>query len=255
MKTLLLFLFSSVTYANSFYSSDDLKIINGDFKNHALKEELQLISSKSQTENEYRDAKWFLYTDVYLEKDEKGRYFIEDIYCEKKFFNNAGPESVPRGSKTNIEHSWPQSKFSREFGKFLQKGDLHHLFIANSKANHSRGNYNFGEVDFYFDTQGNCENAGLGLLVSTPADVASSTNEHYEPPKQHRGNIARALFYFAVRYKKKINDTQEYFLKKWHKEDPVNDVDRERNNRIMKIQGNRNPFIDFPNLVDRIKNF
>ncbi|WP_372654317.1 endonuclease I family protein [Halobacteriovorax sp.] len=255
MKTILILLFCSTTYANNYYSSDDLKIILGDYQNYSLKQELQVISSKAQVENDYKDAKWHLYTNVYLEQDRKGRYFIEDIYCEKKIFNNAGPDSMVRGSKTNIEHSWPQSKFSREFGKFLQKGDLHHLFITNSKANHVRANYYFGEVDSYFNTSGRCENAGLGLLVDTPQNVASSTNEHYEPPKQYRGNIARALFYFAVRYNKKINDTQEYFLKKWHIDDPVDELDIERNDRIMNIQGNRNPFVDYPELVDRIKNF
>ncbi len=255
MKILILLVLCTSTYANSFYTSGELNILTGTLTDYELKQELQLISSKAQIENEYREAKWFLYTDVYLEQDKKGRYFIEDVYCEKKFFNNAGPESLPRGSKTNIEHSWPQSKFSKEFGKYLQKGDLHHLFIANSKANHARSNFNFGEVESYFNTHGHCENAGLGLLVDTPDYVASSSNEHYEPPKKIRGNIARALFYFSVRYKKKINDTQEYFLKKWHREDPVDDKDRNRNTRIMKIQGNRNPFVDYPSLVDRIKNF
>ncbi|OUR95236.1 hypothetical protein A9Q84_15450 [Halobacteriovorax marinus] len=255
MKILLLILLCSASNANTFYSNEDLKIILGNLTNQSLKDELHYISAKDQVEIQYREARWYLYTDVYLEKDNDDRYFVEDIYCEKKIYNNAGPDSMPRGSKTNIEHSWPQSKFSPEFRKPLQKGDLHHLFIANSSANHLRGHFNFGEVEEFFHARGKCKNAGIGLLVKTPADVIRSSNEHYQPPKQHRGNIARALFYFATRYHKKINDTQEYFLRKWHKEDPVNKQDKERNNRIMKLQGNRNPFIDYPNLVNRIKNF
>ena len=253
MKTILIFLICSISYAD-FYNESELSIINGSLTNYDLKKELQVISSRGQLENNYREARWYLYTSIFLEKDNSGRYYVEDIYCEKKIFNNAGPDSLPRGSKTNIEHSWPQSKFSNEFKKELQKSDLHHLFIANSKANHARSNYYFGEVDSYFNTSGRCENAGLGLLVDTPDDVASSTNEHYEPPREIRGDIARALFYFATRYNKKINDTQEYFLRKWHKEDPVTDGDRERNSRIERAQGNRNPYIDYPELLDRIKN-
>jgi deoxyribonuclease-1 len=255
MKIILLLFLCSSSFANSFYSSVDIKIIAGNLANQNLKDELHYISAKNQVQNEYREARWFLYTDVYLQQDENGRYFIEDIYCEKRTFSNAGPDSMPRGSKTNIEHSWPQSKFSPEFSKPLQKGDLHHLFIANSSANHLRGHYNFGEIEEYFSSRGKCKNAGLGLLVNTPQDVIRSSNEHYQPPKKHRGKIARALFYFATRYHKKINDTQEYFLRKWHKENPVSEIDRERNDRIMKLQGNRNPFIDYPNLVNRIKNF
>ncbi|OIQ20610.1 MAG: hypothetical protein BM556_01345 [Bacteriovorax sp. MedPE-SWde] len=254
LATLFLSMIMSAVSANSYYSQDDIDLINGQIKDGELKTELQIIASKSHTFNTYKDARKYLYTNIYLEKDDNDRYFVEDIYCEKKVFNNAGPTSMPRGSKTNIEHSWPQSKFSNEFDKPLQKGDLHHLFVVNSSANHLRGHFNFGEVDSYYTAKGRCKNAGLGVLVKTPAHVAWSSNDYYEPPAEFRGNIARALFYFATRYNKKINDTQEYFLRKWHKEDPVTALDQERNDRIMEIQGNRNPFIDHPELVDRIKN-
>ena len=52
-----------------------------------------------------------------------------------------------------------------------------------------------------------------------------------------------------------INDREEAILRQWHKEDPVDDLERTRNNRVEGYQGNRNPFIDRPELVDRISNF
>ena len=52
-----------------------------------------------------------------------------------------------------------------------------------------------------------------------------------------------------------MNPAQEAFLRKWNDEDPVDDAEMERNNQIEKLQGDRNPFIDFPNLVDEIKEF
>jgi endonuclease I len=38
----------------------------------------------------------------------------------------------------------------------------------------------------------------------------------------------------------------------WHEDDPVDNFEIQRNNRIYAYQGNRNPFIDYPEYVDRI---
>jgi deoxyribonuclease-1 len=257
MKILLFILLQcSRVHAGSFYTKSDLQVINNDkISNYELKQNLQSIAKHGQKEITYKDARWHLYTDIYLNETEDGHYYIQDRYCQKRFFKNTGPDQMPYGTKTNIEHTWPQSKFSNAFRKELQKSDLHHLFIVNKNANHLRGNIHFGEVQGFIPRKGTCSNAGLGILVKTPQNVAWSSNDYYQPPKSHRGDVARALFYFATRYNLRINDTQEYFLRKWHKEDPVTDIDKERNTRIMKIQGNRNPFIDHPKLVDRIKNF
>jgi endonuclease I len=45
------------------------------------------------------------------------------------------------------------------------------------------------------------------------------------------------------------------FLKKWNEQDPVDDAEMERNNAIEKLQGNRNPFIDYPELANDITRF
>jgi endonuclease I len=52
-----------------------------------------------------------------------------------------------------------------------------------------------------------------------------------------------------------IDPRLEAVLRKWHKDDPVDDEERDRNEKIMKLQGNRNPFIDYPELVDKINDF
>ena len=53
----------------------------------------------------------------------------------------------------------------------------------------------------------------------------------------------------------KVSPTQEAFLKEWHRNDPVDADEIRRNNIIHEVQGNRNPFIDMPNLVDSISDF
>ena len=77
----------------------------------------------------------------------------------------------------------------------------------------------------------------------------------FEPPDSHKGNVARAMFYFSMRYNMRIDPVQEKFLKKWNKLDPIDAAERLRNRRIKDIQGNSNPFIDDPFLADRISDF
>ena len=87
---------------------------------------------------------------------------------------------------------------------------------------------------------------------------ADSTQQHikfFDPPNEVKGDIARAMFYFSIRYKIQIHEPQETFLRLWHYEDPVSEWEIERNNRVFYLQFNRNPFIDYPDLVEKILNF
>ena len=52
-----------------------------------------------------------------------------------------------------------------------------------------------------------------------------------------------------------MSNDQQTFLRKWNDQDPVDDAESARNNEIEKLQGDRNPFIDFPNLAQDISNF
>ena len=39
-------------------------------------------------------------------------------------------------------------------------------------------------------------------------------------------------------------------LKKWNEEDPVDEFEMTRNNLVYNLQNNRNPFVDYPSLVN-----
>ena len=86
-----------------------------------------------------------------------------------------------------------------------------------------------------------------------------------------KGDTARMMFYMAVRYEGGDNSSTpdlelvdrttssgEVFFGKlctllqWHRNDPVSDAERQRNNVIYSWQGNRNPFIDHPEFVSEI---
>ncbi|MCO4793636.1 MAG: endonuclease [Bacteriovoracaceae bacterium] len=196
----------------------------------------------------YRGARKVLFGKIHLEEDSRG-YFVKDVYCRKEFTRsqtNVGPNVIPNSNVLNCEHTWPQSKFTGRFSKDLQKSDIHHLYPTDSKANSVRGNYNFADVNGN-QAHSNCDASRVGS--------AKASSTRFEPPAEHKGNVARALFYFSVRYQIKINSSEEQYLREWHEQDPVDASERNRNEWIEKVQGNRNPFIDYPNIVDSIQDF
>ena len=206
----------------------------------------------SQSSIGYDGARVFLLGGYYLVKLDDGSYGVRDVYCDtertSKDFqaNPPKPGKIPDNTVVNIEHTWPQSRFTGKYDKSLQKADMHHLFPTDSQLNSTRGNYQFGEVTR--DLQPiKCGTARFG----TSADGRTV----FQPPENHRGNAARAIFYFSLRYELSISPKEEQTLRKWALEDPVDEDEAQRNSEIYKLQGNRNPFVDFPDLFERIQDF
>jgi hypothetical protein len=199
----------------------------------------------------YDGARKILFGRIHL-KTEGSNYYIEDVYCNKKFGGDSkvGPNAIPNQDKINCEHTWPQSKFSGQFSKDLQKADLHHLYPTDSRANSIRGNLEFADVasDDGSLAQDDCTISKFGTSVLSGGDF-------FEPPTHHKGNVARALFYFSVRYKLPISKDQESFLRKWNELDPPDQDEINRNEIIYQVQHDRNPFIDFPELANQISDF
>lgn len=195
----------------------------------------------------YRGARKVLFGKLHLEQDNRGAY-IRDVYCHKEIRNtdtNIGSNTIPDNTIINCEHTWPQSRFTKRFSKRLQKSDLHHLFPTDSSANSVRGNYDFDELSDYKKPVKNC----VGSYTE------GRGQRRFQPPAEHRGNVARAMFYFSTRYQVPIKKIQEKLFRKWHLEDPIDQAERVRNEFIFKVQKNRNPFIDLPQLVLAINDF
>jgi endonuclease I len=146
----------------------------------------------------------------------------------------------------NTEHSWPRGDGA---DSEPAESDLHHLFPTDGDANNSRGSYPFGETSC---TGNACDwssgGSELGVVVGGDFLV-------FEVRPQRRGDIARAHFYFAVRYDMSIPDSEETFLRSWHDEDPPSVLELNRNDAIETYQSNRNPFVDRPDFVGRISDF
>lgn len=194
----------------------------------------------------YDQARRIMFGELFLEAHGGNKYSIKEAYCNIRIDQSqgAGPGNIPNPTYVNCEHTWPQSKFTKQFPTELQKADLHHLFPSDMKANSTRANHPFAEVDGKI-THNNCPDSKIGNAIAT--NIKS-----FEPPTEHKGNVARAIYYFSTRYKMNIDATQAKYLKKWNAEDPVDAEEILRNEKIMKQQGNRNPFIDHPELIDRL---
>ncbi len=148
---------------------------------------------------------------------------------------------VPDSDVMNAEHTWCQS-WGADF--LPAKSDLHHLFPAKSAANSRRGNLEFGLVVDSTWSRG-------GSL----AGYDERGQYVFEPRDPHKGDAARALFYFAVRYQMRIDDHMEGLLRAWNAQDPPDSDARSRCDAIETRQQNRNPFVDRPGFVDRIDDF
>lgn len=200
----------------------------------------------------YDRARIFLMGFLYLVRD-NGNMGISEVYCDRVYTSNEfrgrkpGPNQIPDDRTLNTEHTWPQSLFTGRYQNEEQKSDLHHLFPSDSHMNSIRSSFPFGDVARDASVNKSCNNSRFGQ--------GTNGGPVFEPPANHKGNVARALFYFAVRYEMKIDPIQEATLRRWNKMDPVDAAEMGRNNEIFKVQGDRNPFIDYPDLADRIADF
>lgn len=165
------------------------------------------------------------------------------VYTHKDVETSTIP-AADDGPRMNTEHTFPQSWLK---GKKAAVTDLHHLFPTDTTANEKRSSYPFGVVVGTPTWQDPSSKARLG--------PDAQGNTVFEPPDDHKGNAARAMFYVAAIYDLHISPAQEKVLRKWSEADPVDDDERTANARIAKVQGNTNPFVDAPQLVARIADF
>lgn len=175
--------------------------------------------------------------------DDGGVDTIECVYIGRRI--RATTRTEAQNQNFNTEHTWPQSFFNSNEPML---SDLSHLFPTDATPNSVRANYPFGPV-----VSNITYNVG-GSKLGHRADGATA----FEPRDVHKGDVARALFYFMIRYGNSENymdATQENDLRMWHKTDLVSAKEIQRNNSIASYQGKRNPLIDHPEFTDRITHY
>ena len=245
-------LHSAFAWAGNYYDSQTTQQFeNGRATNGNLLDIIKKAASRNFRGLGYkRGSKPALFGEIELQRDGEG-YFIRDVYCGFIIRDRVGPRRQPKNNVMNTEHTWPQSKGSK---REPARGDLHHLFPTDSAANSARGNHPFGEVVEPENATRKCALSKRGDIID-PQTGQSSHTFGFQPPREHRGNVARAMFYVSARYGYRLGRLEEYWLRKWHKDDPVDGREIARNDAVQKAQGNRNPFIDYPDLTERISDF
>ncbi len=123
--------------------------------------------------------------------------------------------------------------------RFTQmEADMHNLYPAWQEVDVARRDTVFGMIEGEDWRYENCD-FERHLGVSEPRPIA-------------RGNIARSIFYMHSRYGVPMEKAMLDELKRWNRADPPSKQEKVRNKLIEEIQGNRNPYIDNPALVEQI---
>jgi deoxyribonuclease-1 len=191
----------------------------------------KLTKEKHTNQLEYKDSKRLLFD---IDK-------VKGIVCSAYTPLDCRAYKSKKGFNLNIEHTWPQSKGSKFFPA---QGDMHHLYVTSKESNSKRANHPFSIV---YQSEWSKQGSLLG--------IDEKMRLSFEPVDDHKGNVARAMFYFSVRYRKSITKDKEALFRNLNEFDTLDDNELIRNNKIEKLQGNRNPFIDDEFLIEQIDNF
>lgn len=210
------------TYSDPYYINTRNKT------EQALKSTLDSTVDYNYNSLGYTTARDYMYGSV-----DNHNGVVECVYTGRtaSFSTRAGANN----NNFNCEHTFPQGMFN---SNEPMKSDLHHLFPTDVTANSKRGNDPFGVVTNPSWNQGG----------------SKSGNGTFEPRDVQKGATARAMMYFVLRYQDYSNffQQQETILRDWHQMYPPDQEEKQRNQEIYQLQNNRNPFVDYPQLADRI---
>ena len=185
---------------------------------------------------------------------------VLDMYSkEVRYFDPEKPTASVAGF--DIEHMLPKSWWGGDINPAYC--DIFHLVPGDASANRSKSNHAPGvpaDSSFY-----------NGSFV-TGRDTIHNLQRVFCPADEYKGDFARAYFYIATCYGDSLtwvekgepgaamtNESWEEFrpwlrdlLLEWHRMDKVSEKEKARAIEVNKIQGNRNPFIDYPELAEYI---
>ncbi len=196
----------------------------------------------------YSDAKYII---NYADEDPDNTNNVILFYTKR----SQDKDTYGNGSNDiNREHVWAKSHGDYS-GIRPMDGDAYNLHPTDASVNMARLNYDFDEC------------SATGTYINE-AD-AYYTNSQFEPSDAAKGEVARTIFYMAVRYEGTANEIDLEVVDKlntspapehgklstllqWNRDFPPNFLERRRNERVYESQRNRNPFIDNPEFADLI---
>ena len=190
---------------------------------------------------------------------------IWDIYSGYDFYlsDYCSNIDIVEGECYNREHVLPKSWWGGSTSEPMYT-DLHHVYSVDAMANDKRSAWIYDEVKSISWSN------NLGSKLGTSANWSGETA--FEPVDEYKGDVARVYFYMLTCYMNKdftqggkgyryfsysngVCDFQSKSLAlmlKWHRQDPVSDKEITRNAKVADLQGNANPFVEQPALVEYI---
>ena len=188
------------------------------------------------------------------DRDERG-YFIDRYSAEKEWVKSTSQGAA--GAGMNIEHSFPKSWWGGAKNQAYK--DLYNLMPCESRINSTKSNYPMGKV-----VSGDKGNGW------TKVGKGTDGKWYWEPADPWKGDFARGYMYMATAYQDynwsgnqapqilqqgAYPTLKEWAYKlyiQWAKADKPDALEIKRNNDVAKIQKNRNPYVDFPNLMEYV---
>ena len=219
---------------------------------------LQTCISRNYNEISYKGLEiHYLNTDFYSDT-------LWDMYSTCRFtyeMANIPQKAVCDG--WNKEHVCCQSWL----GSGPMVSDMFNVYPTDARVNNLRSSYPYGVVGSNKGISGDPNHHALGKLGTSSKAGYSGTC--YEPDDRYKGDFARTFFYMVARYRNNILNSGDgskmftsnptnltsyslSFLLDWHRNDPVSQKEIDRNQGVYGEQNNRNPFIDYPELVEYI---
>ena len=200
---------------------------------------------------------------AYKTTDTRPDGYLRDWYSKITYYepgSNCASSFSKEGDGYNREHLVPQSWFNKNDP---MRCDAFHVVPTDAKINNMRSDYPFGEVGTISDYSNNY------YCKKGKSKRSGYTGTVFEPGDDVKGDIARAYFYMVTCYQDKISswasnnvfDGNTYpgltdwtlqMMMEWSANDPVDEVERARNEAIYIKQHNRNPFIDYPGLEEYV---
>lgn len=247
---------SWATYKTGYYDA-----LNGK-KRETLKAAVKSCVS-SHTQLNYTDLpNHWIYTDIYPDLYQGQRRWW-DMYSNEIYLirnSQSGLQSF-RDNKMQREHSVPKSWWGGENVPTPAYTDIYNLYPSDGPANQAKSNYPLGPVGK------TSFNNGVTKVGTPVSGYGGSAGNVFEPADEYKGDFARAYFYVFTVYDDlnwttgsmgaknswpTLKPWAYQMLLEWAQNDPVSQKEITRNDAAEKQQGNRNPFIDFPELAEYI---
>lgn len=232
--------------------------VSGKKSADAILSALNTCISRNYNEISYKGLEpHYLKTDFYADT-------LWDVYSTCRFtYEDANNPQKYVCDGWNKEHVCCQSWL----GSGPMVSDMFNVYPTDARVNNLRSNYPYGVVGTNKGISNDPDKHALGKLGSSSKTGYSGTC--YEPDDRYKGDLARTFFYMVARYrnntlnsgegsamfKSSPTDLTDYslsFLLEWHRNDPVSQKEIDRNQAVYGEQNNRNPFIDYPELVEYI---